>query len=384
VSADAAARVEAAFNRNFERNTEVGASVALWQDGREVLSLASGWMDGARTQPWTAETLVLVWSATKGLSSACVLHALDAAGLDLDTRVAAFWPAFAQGGKGEVTVGEVLSHRAGLSGLEDRGAQMLDYPAVVEAIEKQTPLWPRGEGHGYGPRSFGFLADEILRRLTQVPLGEYWRTHFAVPLDLEIWIGLPAEFHPRVAQMLAAKAGCGDAEEKFMAALADQGTLTHRAFSTPAAQLSASAMNSAALRSASLPSLGAIGTARALAKFYAVLAGGGRWDGRAYFSPRVLAWMQTPLTQGIDHTFLLETTFSAGFMQDPVDEAGRKKRFTFGPSTRAFGHPGAGGSLAFADPDTGLGFAYIMNQMEMGVLPRSRAVGLVQAWYDFP
>lgn len=382
--ADAAARVEAVFNRNFARNTEVGASVAIWQHGREVLSFARGWMDAGRSRPWTEETLVLVWSATKGLSSACVLQALDAAGLDLSTRVADFWPAFAQGGKGEVTVGEVLSHQAGLSGLEDREAKMLDYPAVVEALEKQTPLWPRGSAHGYGPRTFGFLADEILRRLTGVPLNEYWRTRFADPLGLEIWIGLPAEFHPRVAQMLAARAGCGEAEEKFMAALAEHGSLTHRAFSTPTAQLSVSAMNHAALRSASLPSLGAIGSARALAKFYALLAAGGSWNGETFFSPRALAWMNTPLTQGPDQTFLLETAFSAGFMLDPVDENGRKRRHTFGPSTRAFGHPGAGGSLAFADPDTGLGFAYVMNQMEMGVLPRTRAVSLVQAWYDFP
>jgi len=379
---EAAGRVEAAFERNFNGGREVGASIAVWQDGREALCFCRGWRDAGRSIPWTPDTMVLVWSATKGLSSACVLHALEAAGLDLSVRVADFWPGFAQGGKEFLTVGEVVSHRAGLASLDDKTASLLDHDAVVAAMEKQSPRWQAGEGHGYGPRTYGFLADEIVRRLANQTLGEYWRAQFGDPLGLDLWIGLPEPHHSRVAQMIAARAGCGDAEEEFTRALAEPGSLTRAAFSAPSGPLGATAMNAPAVRSASLPSLGGIGSASSLAKFYAMLAAGGEFDGRRYFSEQAIGWMTTPLAQGVDMTLRTETAFSAGFMLDPVEADGRKKRRIFGPSVRAFGHPGAGGSLAFADPDSGLGFAYVMNQMETGVLPKSRAILLVQALYD--
>ena len=148
--------------------------------------------------------------------------------------------------------------------------------------------------------------------------------------------------------------------------------------------MSPSAMNSPALRAASLPALGAIGSADSLAKFYAMLSLQGKWDGRQYFSATAIRWMTTRLAQGIDKTLQTETAFSAGYMLDPLDPSGKKKRYTFGPTISAFGHPGAGGSLAFADPENHIGFAYVMNQMESGVLPKSRAVALVHALYDFP
>lgn len=382
VGPEAIGRLEEAFERNFNAGREVGASVAVWQDGREAVCFCRGWRDAGKTVPWTPDTLVLVWSATKGLSSACVLHALEAAGLDLSVRVADFWPEFAQVGKAFLTVGEVVSHRAGLAALDDKTASLLDHEAVVAAIEKQAPRWQSDEGHGYGPRTYGFLADEIVRRLSGRTLGEYWRDEFGEPLALDLWIGLPEEQHGRVAQMLAARAGSSDAEAEFTKALADPGSLTRAAFSAPAGPLGATAMNAPAVRSASLPSLGGIGSASALAKFYSMLANDGEFDGRRYFSEQAITWMTTPLAQGLDRTLQTETVFSAGFMLDPVDGAGQKKRRIFGPSRMAFGHPGAGGSLAFADPESGLGFAYAMNQMETGVLPKSRAIALVHALYE--
>lgn len=381
VGAEAIARIEEAFERNFDSGREVGASVAVWQDGREALCFCRGWRDAGRAVPWTPDTMVLIWSATKGLSSACVLHALEASGLDLTVRVADFWPEFARGGKEFLTVGEVVSHRAGLAALDDKTASLLDHEAVIAVIERQSPLWQAGEGHGYGPRTYGFLADEIVRRLTNQTLGKYWRAQFGDPLGLDLWIGLPESEHSRVAQMIAARAGAVDTEEEFTRAMADPASITRAAFSAPAGPLGATAMNAPAVRSASLPSLGGIGSATALARFYAMLAAGGEWDGRRYFSEQAISWMTTPLAQGQDKTLRTETAFSAGFMLDPVEADGRKKRHVFGPSVRAFGHPGAGGSLAFADPGSGLGFAYVMNQMETGVLPKARAITLVQALY---
>jgi CubicO group peptidase (beta-lactamase class C family) len=382
--ASAAARVQEIFQSNFVRGVEVGASVAVWQNGAQAFCFYHGWRDGERELPWTADTMVLVWSATKGLASACLLHALEGAGLDLSTRVAEFWPEFAQGGKEHLTVEEVVSHRAGLSALTDKTVGLRDHDAVIRAVELQAPLWSEREEHGYSPRIYGYIADESVRRLTGIPLGEYWRKQFGEPLELDLWIGLPASLHPRAAQMIAARAGCGDPEDQFSQAMAMPGSLTREAFSTPAGAMSPSAMNSPALRAASFPAFGAIGSADSLAKFYTMLSLEGNWDGRQYFSATAIRWMTTRLVQGVDKTLQTETAFSAGFMLDPLDASGKKKRYTFGPTISAFGHPGAGGSLAFADPENHLGFAYVMNQMESGVLPKSRAVALVHALYDFP
>ena len=380
----AAARVQEIFECNFVRGVEVGASVAVWQHGKQAFCFCQGWRDGERELPWTADTMVLVWSATKGLASACLLHALERAGLDLSTRMAEFWPAFAQNGKDRLTVGEVVSHRAGLSALTDKTAKITDHEAVIRAIESQAPLWDdRGE-HGYSPRIYGYIADESVRKLAGIPLGDYWRKNFGDPMELNLWIGLPESLHHRAALMIAARAGCGDVEDDFSQAMATPGSLTREAFSTPSGAISPSAMNSPTLRSASLPSLGAIGSADSLAKFYAMLSLEGEWAGQKYFSPEAIRWMTTRLAQGNDKTLRTETAFSAGFMLDPLDSSGRKRRYTFGPELSAFGHPGAGGSLAFADPVNHLGFAYVMNQMESGVLPKSRAVALVHALYNFP
>jgi CubicO group peptidase (beta-lactamase class C family) len=140
-------------------------------------------------------------------------------------------------------------------------------------------------------------------------------------------------------------------------------------------------MNTPEARSAAYPAFGGVGTAQSLAKFYGMLANGGELDGRRYLQPAMIEAMQTPLTQGPDRVLLLETAFAAGYMKDPVDASGRKVRELFGPSRAAFGQPGAGGSHAFADPECGLSFAYVMNQMEPGVLPNAKALKLVEAMY---
>lgn len=373
-------RIEAAFAENFRRKEEVGAAVAVWHKGEEQVSLFGGFRDAAKKSPWTRETLVMIWSATKGLSSACVLHALASTGRDLHTLVNEIWPEFTGDGKERLTVGEVLSHQSGLSAVSDQSASFLDHESVIRAIENQAPFWESGEGHGYGPRTYGFLADELVRRLAQHKLGDYWREKFGQPMGLDVWLGLPESEHGRVAQLLAARK-IPSARDPFAQAMAAPNSLTRAAFSSPSAALSPSVMNAPAMRSAGFPSLGAIANATDLAKFYAMLACGGTWEGRPYFSPESLQAMTTPLTQGLDRTLRTETTFSAGFMMDPVDPAGSKLRSLFGPSVTAFGHPGAGGSLAFADPENQIGFAYVMNQMEAGVLPQKRALSLVEALY---
>src|SRR5204862_1893800 len=139
-----------------------------------VVDLRGGFRDARREWEWTADTIVLIWSATKGLASACVLHALQENKTDIGQRVAELWPEFARAGKERITLAQLLSHQAGLAAL-DRRVDVLDYGAVIRALEEQKPLWPPGTGHGYHARTFGFLLDELVRRIAGKPLTEYWR-----------------------------------------------------------------------------------------------------------------------------------------------------------------------------------------------------------------
>jgi CubicO group peptidase (beta-lactamase class C family) len=369
-------RLAPLFEENFARFGELGAAVSVWQNGKSVLELQGGFRDAKREMPWTADTIVLFWSATKGLGSACLLHLLHERGVELTRRVVEFWPEFAQGGKSEITLAQLLSHQAGLCALV-ASVDVLDYPAVITALEKQAPLWPPGTAHGYHARTFGFLLDELVRRIAGITMSEYWRKTFADPLDLDIWIGLPDSEQKRAATIYAAKAGGPVAPAAFYRDLATPGTLARKTFASPRGRHAVSAMNTRENRAMPIVSFGGIGNATSLAKFYAMLANGGELDGRRFFAQETIAQMTTTLASGIDRVFQIPTAFSAGFMKDPPDATRRM----FGPSPLAFGHPGAGGSHAFADPEHGISFAYVMNQMEQSFLPNEKSLQLVEAIY---
>jgi len=369
-------RLASLFEENFTRFGELGAAVSVWQNGNSILDLHGGFRDSKRETPWTPDTIVLVWSATKGLASACLLHLLHERGLELTRRVAEFWPEFAQAGKSEITLAQLLSHQAGLCAL-DEPADVLDYPAVIAALEKQAPLWPPGTAHGYHARTFGFLVDELVRRLSGNTVSEYWRKTLGDPLELDIWIGLPDSEQGRVATTYAARAGGTAAPAEFYRDLATPGTLARKTFTSPRGLHAVSAMNSRENRALPIVSFGGIGSASSLAKFYGMLANGGELDGRRFFARETIAQMTTTLVSGVDRVFQIPTAFSAGFMKDPPDAPRR----LFGPSSLAFGHPGAGGSHAFADPENGVSFAYVMNQMEQSLLPNEKSLRLVDALY---
>lgn len=374
---DLAGKIRPLFDENFARYGELGAAVSIWQEGREVLNLHGGFRDAQRQVPWTNDTLVLFWSATKGLGSACLLHVLQEKKIALDRAVAEFWPEFAQNGKGAITLAQLLSHQAGLAAL-DQPVDVTEYGAVVRALAAQRPLWPPGTAHGYHARTFGFLLDELVRRIDGRAIGAYWREVLAEPLALDIWIGLPNDQNKRVATIYAAKAGKAPAPAAFYEALATPGSLERKVFTSPRGLHAVNAMNLPENRALSLVSLGGIGSATALAKFYALLANGGELDGRRYFTDSTIALMSTTLDAGIDRVFGIPTAFSAGFMKDPPDAAPR----IFGPAPTAFGQPGAGGSHAFADPENQLAFAYVMNQMEQSLLPNEKSLRLVDALYQ--
>ena len=229
---------------------------------------------------------------------------------------------------------------------------------------------------GYHPRTAGYLWDEIVRKVAGKPLGEYWRRCFAEPLGLDFWMGLPVNRLPDVAPLHASSTP--PENDAFLKAYADTASLTHRAFNSPRGLFSVSSMNTAAARLTSFPAFGGVGTAAALAHFYGSLASGGEQAVPA----GALTAMSTCMAKGVDRVLQIETAFSAGFLLDPVSITGEKMRTAFGPSPRAFGQVGAGGSLGFADPDRGLGFAYVMNQMEPGLLPNAKSRLLVERMYE--
>jgi CubicO group peptidase (beta-lactamase class C family) len=374
---DVLQRLKPLFRENFEKFGELGAAVSVWQNGKPVVDLYSGFCDARHEKPWDADTLVLIWSATKGIASACVLHVLQEHRIGIDRYVAEFWPEFAQAGKEKITLSQLLSHQAGLCALDVR-VDILDYGAVIRALEVQKPLWLPGTAHGYHARTFGFLLDELVRRIAGETLSQYWREAFAQPLNLDLWIGLPERENSRVATIYAAKSGRPPEPKKFYSDLTTPGTLARKTFTSPYGLNSISGMNVPATRAQPIVSFGGIGSASALAKFYSILASGGKLDGQTFFSDETIAWMTTTLTDGTDRVFQIPTAFSAGFMKDPRNAVRRM----FGPSPNAFGHPGAGGSHAFADPENKISFVYVMNQMEQSLLPNEKSLCLVDAIYD--
>lgn len=363
-------QLPSAFQRNFEEGLEVGASLALYHKGEKMLSLHEGWRNASKTEPWTPDTLTLIWSAGKGIASACLLHALQEKKISLEEKVSKFWPEFAQAGKENISIAQLLSHRAGLAALDQTGLALTDHEAVTHALASQPPNWDDDGTHGYGARTFGFLLDELLRRICAgEPLATYWRRVFGDPLNLDLWFGVSDSELARVAEVISPKKI--PPLSKFTLAYANPFSLTRRTFAEPEGNKPPAAMNQEKARKAPIISFGALSTADALARFYSLLA---IEKNNPFFTATTRAWMETPLAQGMDRVLLTETSFSAGFMMD-------QHHSILGSSHRAFGHPGAGGSLAFADPEREWGFAYLPNAMQPETLPGPRTQRLVDALY---
>ncbi|HWB06534.1 MAG TPA: serine hydrolase domain-containing protein [Verrucomicrobiales bacterium] len=369
--------VEAEFARNFSERGEVGASVSIWRHGQEIVSLHRGARTKEEVDTWNADTLVPVWSATKGPAALVFLLVLHEAELTLDAPVQRVWPEMRTG----MTFAQMLSHQGGLAALDEKPSAF-EHRAVARALALQSPWWEPGTAHGYHPRTFGFLLEECARRLTGGKgIGAVLRERITGPIDADFWIGLPVSEHHRVARIYPGrmKDSSGGEDAAFFEAFATAGSLTRRAFASPSGLHAVAEMNQRGAWTAALPAIGGVGSARGLGRIYALLAGGGIWNGRTLVPPVVMEQLTTRLVNGMDRVLLMPTAFSAGCMMDPAGADGGKLRKHFGRSEKAFGHPGAGGSHAFADPERGIAFAYVMNQMELGVMPNEKSLRMVAA-----
>lgn len=375
VSPSSLGNVIEVFERNFRERGELGASVSVWWNGDEILSLGHGWCERERVREWTPDTLVPVYSATKVPAAATLLLALEQHGLNEKTPVREVWPRFPVVG---ASFAEMLSHQCGLAALDIR-ADVFAHDAVVSAVEAQVPAWLPGDGHGYHPRTFGVLLEEPVRRLTGMTLGEFWRREIARPMDLDFWIGLPESEWPRVARLYPGKVAKDELVDAFYKHMTTSGTYTRRAFSSPHGLHAIHEMNEPRAWASGLPSMGGVGTASALAKFYQVAIGAIEGP----LSPHVRHALATHQSAAEDRVLLRPTVFTCGAQMDPVDADGRKIRHIHGPAKCAFGHPGAGGSHGLANPQSGVSFAYVMNQMNLNVMPGDMCLEMVEALFEW-
>ncbi|MFD8286448.1 serine hydrolase domain-containing protein [Streptomyces solisilvae] len=418
--ADGFGPVRDAFAANFTRHGERGAAVVLYREGEKVVDLWGGTKtpDGADDfdggegsdggerpdgsegpaggegsdgreesqggrEPWTQDTAQVVRSVTKGVAAAVPLLLHQRGQLDLDGRVSTYWPEFKAAGKERVLVRHLLAHRTGVPVLDTplTPDQAIDGISGPLAVAAQRPVWEPGTAHGYHAQTYSWLLGELVRRVTGRTIGRWIAEEIARPLGLDLWLGLPEEQRGRVGRIAAVEPPAAPAsagprlrpKRSVAEAYRDPESLTRRAFAaiTPVPD-----ENDPAYLAAELPASGGVATAEALARFYAALIGplpsartvrsGGR-----LFAPATLTMARTEESAGPDQVLVVGTRFGLGYMlHGPACPL-------LGPGS--FGHPGRGGSLAFADPEARIGFAYVTNGMRRGVTADPRAQALVRA-----
>lgn len=353
------APVRDAFLAGFDDGRDVGAAIAVVVDGHPVVDLWAGHVDRRRQRTWEQDTLCCMFSVTKAMTAVCVLQAVADGTIRLDDSVASYWPAFAANGKDAITVRQLMCHQAGLVGFHEPVDKDIYYrwDHVCEALAAETPWWPPGSAHGYHARTFGFLLGEVLRRATGQRVRDWYAEHVAEPLGLDFHIGVLPRDVSRCADMLPAKVRLGEPSrlspeaQQMLRDLNDTSTPTGASFQNPA--LGPGYMNTAEFRTAEIPALNGHGTARSVAAMYAKLEN--------LLPAEILNEATRTHARGPDRVLKSVTRFGLGLMLHD-DEA------PIGQRTGSFGHAGAGGSMAFYDPNAGVAFCFAMNQMQEGVV----------------
>ncbi|RRQ73939.1 esterase [Streptomyces griseofuscus] len=367
--------VREAFAANFALLGEHGAAVAVYRDGRRVVDLWAGTRDVDGTAPWESGTAQIVRSATKGVVAAGLLLLHQRGELDLDAPVGTYWPEYKAAGKERTLVRHLLAHRAGVPVLDRplTPAEAADPALGAAAVAAQAPVWEPGTDHGYHAQTYSWLTGELVRRVTGRPVGEWLADEIAGPVGADLWLGLPEAEQGRVGRVgdIEAPQSAGGLKlrpkRSVSAAYADPDSLTRRAFAaiTPLPD-----ENDPAYRAAALPASNGIATADGLARVYASLIG--EVDGGVrLFTPETVELARAEQSAGPDRVLVVATRFGLGHMlhgsASPLLSSG------------SFGHPGRGGALAFADPESGVAFGYVTNGFRKSVTADPRAQALVRA-----
>jgi CubicO group peptidase (beta-lactamase class C family) len=376
--------VREAFELNFSERGEIGAALCLTVGGTIVADLRGGWTDASHRGPWSADTLVNVFSVGKGMLAACLARLIGQGLLTPDAPVVRYWPQFGAAGKDHVTVRQLLSHQAGLPAVRAPlpAGSGLDWYLMTSVLAAEEPWWPLGSGHGYHVNTFGYLGGELIRRITGLTPGEYLRRELAGPLGADVHIGLPHAEHHRVAEFAwpiarpDAAVGPGGPGEQVPAELRRSEAVPGQLASgertpgerMPGSQMALSAyfnppdfsgvgvVNTPAWRCAQMPSANMHATAAGVARIYAALAAGGTLDGVQVVARGALAEAVEEQVYGRDLVLERPSRFGLGFQLTHSERP-------FGRGESCFGHFGAGGAVGFCDPDADLAFGYVTNQM---------------------
>ncbi|HEY5014367.1 MAG TPA: serine hydrolase domain-containing protein [Acidimicrobiia bacterium] len=373
--------VRAAFERNFAEGLEVGAAFSAYHRGRLVVDLWGGIADPETGKAWERDTMILVFSTTKGATAICANKLAQEGRLDVDAPVASYWPEFAQEGKQDIPVRYLLSHRSGLAWVDEPLTleQALAWEPMIHALERQKPSWEPGTAHGYHAITYGYLVGEVVRRITGRSIGTYFREEIGDPLDLDFWIGLPEEEESRVAMLVGSLTGgleSADLDADARAAidaLMGPDSVLGKALGGGGAFSGDGIWNTRAVHAAEVPAAAGVSDARSLARMYAACVG--EVDGIRLLTPERVKIASAQETEGPNTVLMgLDIQFGLGFfLPSTLVQVG-------GPES--FGHFGAGGSVGWADPDAEFGFGYVMSKMELGLAGDVRSSRLIEACYD--
>ncbi len=361
------APVREAFEKNFEKAGDVGASVAVTLEGEYVVDMWGGHSDAAQRSPWQQDTIVNVYSTTKTMTALAALLLADRGEIDFYAPVKTYWPEFAQNGKDGIEVRHLMSHTAGLSGLAERlsGDELYDWERVCDVLARQAPWWEPGTASGYHAMTQGHLIGEVVRRVTGSTLGRFFRDELAEPLGADFHIGVPEEHFPRIAELIPP-------ERPPAGATGDKTSIAARTFASPA--VDAGAASTAAWRSAEIPAGNGHGNARSVVRVQSLVANGGSVFGKTLMSEAGCRRIFDEQSNGKDLVLGVPIRFGMGYGLT-------SDLLPMGPNPHIAYWGGWGGSTVVVDLDARLCVSYVMNRMEGNLLGDRRGFSLLQAAY---
>jgi len=357
-----------AIQTNYDQHDELGFQFCLMQNGETLIDIRSGWTDRKKTQEVSEDTLFAVYSSGKAMAALVIAWLVEEDCIGYEQLVKTLWPEFAQAGKDGLTIGQLMSHQSGLSGItnpEWSAKDWFDWEKTISQLENQTPIFSPGSASGYHPVTYGFLAGEIAFRADpqQRTLGMILREELCEMAKADVWIGLPPSEHARCAQMQKPKA------------LADMGEMTDAtrwAFMKPWS--SPGGMGISAWREAELAGSNCHATAKGLATLMQAGVAGRIGETPVLSEDTLHAFSQSRIS-GQNLVLPFQIDFAAGIMRNSPN-------YFYGPNASTLGHSGWGGSCVFADPTTGLHGAYVMNRQRNSLLGDIRPRALIESVYD--
>lgn len=373
-------RVREEFERNFAERDELGASVCVIVDGEVVVDLWGGIADPSTERPWERDTVNVIMSCSKGATALCGNMLIDRSELDPDAAIASYWPEFGQNGKERIPVRMAFNHQSGVAHVTETLPEggLNDWELCISMIERASPFWTPGEHHGYHGLTIGYIVGELVRRITGASIGAFFRDEVAEPLGLDFWMGLPEEHEPRVAPSIPFDYASGHVPEGVLARMAAPNLHIAPLLANTGGWVGG--WDSRAAHAAEIPAAGAITNARGLAGMYAPLSLDGSIAGTRLVRPEGIASMRKVQSAGRDAVFGGISTYTMGFSNCWWgDEPGDGSSVIVGED--AFGTPGFGGQIGFADQSFRLAFGYTMNRHGAGTGINERGQSLIDAAY---